>query len=123
MDREQDAGWSNPRVLVIFAVIFLCGAMFGAAGMRAFLHSRITPFPDQRTIEAARAVPPGILAQKLNLTAQQQKAIMFQLDEYGKYYQNIEEERSDVARHGVEAIRQCLNDQQRKLFDQLVAKR
>jgi type IV secretory pathway VirB4 component len=97
--------------------------MFGAVGMRAFLHNRITPFPDQRTIEAARAVPPEILSRKLKLTTDQTKAVLFQLDEYGKYYQNIEEERSDVARHGIEAIRECLNDDQRKIFDQTFAAR
>ena len=123
MDRDQDVGWSNPKVLAIFGVIFLCGAMFGAVGMRAFLHHRITPFPDQHSIEAARAMPPEILSLKLHLTEEQKKAVLFQLDEYGKYYQNIEEERSDVARHGIEAIRECLNDDQRKIFDQTFAVR
>lgn len=94
--------------------------MFGAVGMRAFLHSRMTPFSYQRTIEAARAVPPEVLTKRLKLTPEQQKAVMFQLDEYGKYYQNIEEERSDVARHGLDAIRQCLTEEQRKTFDTMV---
>jgi hypothetical protein len=118
MSREQDVGWSNPRVLAIFAVIFLCGATFGAVGMRAFLHARM-PFSDTRIIEAARAMPPQILAQRLNLTIEQRKAVMAQLDEYAKYYQNIEEERSDVARHGIGAIRQCLNEDQRRMFDRM----
>lgn len=120
MELDEDAGWSNPKVLAIFAIIFLCGAMFGAVGMRQFLHSRI-PLSDQRTIEAARSVPPAILAQKLNLTAEQQKAIGLQLDEYAKYYQNIEEERSDVARHGIDAIKKCLTEDQRRIFDKLFA--
>ncbi len=111
----EDAGWANPKVLTIFAVIFLCGAMFGAVGMRAFLHARI-PFSDQRTIEAARDLPISHLASQLNLTPDQQKAVMAQLDEYGKYYQNIEEERADVARHGIQAIMDCLNEDQRKRF-------
>ena len=115
MERDADAGWSNPKVLAIFAVIFLCGAMVGAVGMRAFLHARI-PFSDQRTIEAARAVPFSNLAAQLSLTPEQQKAIVAQLDEYGKYYQNIEEERADVARHGIQAILSCLNEDQRKRF-------
>lgn len=86
--------------------------------MRAFLHGKI-PFSDQRVIEAARSVPPDVLAARLNLTAEQQQAVSAQLDEYAKYYQNIEEERSDVARHGIEAIRRCLTDQQRKSFDKM----
>lgn len=90
--------------------------MFGAVGMREFMHSRV-PFPDQRIIEAARSYPPTRMAKELKLTPEQQKAIGAQLDEYGKYLQNIEEERSDVARHGIEAIRQCLNEEQRRQFD------
>lgn len=90
--------------------------MFGAVAMRQFMHSRI-PFPDQRTIEAARSYPPERLVKELKLTPEQQKAVSNQLDEYGKYLQNIEEERSDVARHGIEAIRQCLTDEQRRQFD------
>lgn len=89
--------------------------MFGAVGMRAFLHARI-PLTDQRTMEAARALPLTHLATQLHLTPDQQKEVMAQLDEYGKYYQNIEEERADVARHGIQAIMDCLSDDQRKQF-------
>ncbi len=89
--------------------------MAGAVGMQAFLHSRM-PLSDQRTIEAARAVPITNLAKELNLSPEQQKSVMVQLDEYGKYYQNIEEERADVARHGIQAIMACLNEDQRKIF-------
>ena len=89
--------------------------MFGAVGMRAFLHSRI-PRSDQHTMEAARAVPIARLTTELQLTPDQQKAVMRQLDEYGKYYQNIEDERADVARHGIQAILDCLDQDQQKRF-------
>jgi hypothetical protein len=115
VDRDEDAGWSNPKVLTIFAFIFLCGAMAGAVGMRQFMHMRV-PVSDSRTIEAARSLPPEFLATKLKLTPEQKKAVIGQLDEYAKYYQNIEEERSDVARHGVQAIMDCLTEDQRKQF-------
>jgi hypothetical protein len=118
MERDEDAGWSNPKVLAIFGIIFLCGAMFGAVGMREFMHTRISR-TYVHTIEKARLMPPTELANKLKLTPDQQKAISAQLDEYGKYYQNIEEERADVARHGIDAMRQCLTDDQRRLFDQM----
>ncbi len=83
--------------------------------MRAFLHARI-PLSDQRAIEMARSVPADLLATKLHLSAAQKKAVTIQLDEYAKYYQNIEEERSDVAQHGIHAIMECLNEDQRKQF-------
>jgi len=118
LDREEDAGWANPKVLTIFAVIFLCGAMVGAVGMREFMHMRV-PASDSRMIEAARSLPPEFLATKLKLTPEQKKAVVGQLDEYAKYYQNIEEERSDVARHGIQAIMDCLNEDQRKQFSKM----
>jgi hypothetical protein len=122
VDGEGDAGWSNPKVLTIFAVIFLCGTMAGAVGMREFMHMRM-PASDSRMIEAARSLPPDFLATKLKLTADQKKAVIGQLDEYAKYYQNIEEERSDVARHGVQAIMDCLNEDQRKQFSKMFGSR
>ena len=115
MASDEDAGWSNPKVLTIFTFLFLCGVMVGAVGMREFMHWRV-PASDQRMIEAARSMPADFLATKLNLSPAQKKAVTEQLDEYAKYYQNIEEERSDVARHGVQAIMDCLNEDQRKQF-------
>jgi hypothetical protein len=96
--------------------------MFGAVAMREFMHMR-GPISNQRMIEAARALPPDALATKLNLSADQKKAVAFQLDEYAKYYQNIEEERSDVARHGIQAIMDCLNEDQRKQFAKIIGVR
>lgn len=81
------------------------------------------PASDAQMIEAARSLPPDFLAQQLNLTAEQKKAVTGQLDEYAKYYQNIEEERSDVARHGVQAIMDCLNQDQRRLFAKMCGAR
>jgi hypothetical protein len=115
MEGSQDAGWSNPKVLTIFAFIFLCGAMTGAVGMREFMHIRV-PVSETRVMEAAKSLPPELLSSKLNLTAEQKKAVTGQLDEYAKYYQNIEEEKSDVARHGIQAIMDCLTEDQRKQF-------
>ena len=79
------------------------------------MHMRV-PVSDARMIEAARAVPSDFLVKELNLTVDQTKAVTGELDEYAKYYQNIEEERSDVARHGIQAILDRLNDEQRKKF-------
>ena len=39
-----------------------------------------------------------------------------ELDDYAKYYQNIEEERQDVAEHGRRRILSVLNPEQQKLF-------
>jgi hypothetical protein len=108
--RQAAAGWSNPKVLTIFALIFLCGLACGAA-ITTFVH------------EGWRK-PAGIHAQprladlrsELKLTPEQEKTVTKELDDYAKYYQNIEEQREDVAEHGKQRILSVLTPEQKKRF-------
>ncbi|MBV9303928.1 MAG: hypothetical protein JOY62_14675 [Acidobacteriaceae bacterium] len=108
--RHTDAGWSNPKVLAIIALVFLCGAAVGSAVTRQYLHSRLFP---------AEHVRLDRLKAELNLTPEQEKVVTKELDDYAKYYQNIEEQREDVADLGRARIRQVLNEEQKKRFDEL----
>lgn len=103
---DGDASWRNPKVLTILGIVFLCGAAFGSAGTRYFLHTRTGPTY-------------SYLKEKLELTPEQEKTVVRALDDYAKYYQNIEEERADVAEHGRQRIYVVLNPAQRKRFDEL----
>jgi hypothetical protein len=108
--RHNDAGWSNPKVLAIVAIIFLCGAAVGSAVTRQYLHSKLFP---KHQDQLAR------LKAELNLTPDQEKIVTKELDDYAKYYQNIEEQREDVAEHGKQRILEVLNDQQKKRFNEI----
>ncbi len=119
MIRHNDAGWSNPKVLAIVAVIFLCGAAVGSAVTRGYLHSKLFPPPQQQPIEAARHLGLTRLKAELNLTPEQEKTVTKELDDYAKYYQNIEEQREDVAEHGKQRILDVLTDQQKKRFNEI----
>lgn len=120
MLRQRDASWSNPRVLAILALIFLCGATCGAVVTRSVLHWRMrTPAGQQRTIEAARSYGLTRLRVELNLSPDQDAKITKLLDDYGKYYQNIEDEREDVAEHGRRHILDVLSPEQRKRFNEM----
>ena len=110
MMRHSDAGWSNPKVLTIVAVIFLCGAAVGSALTRQYLHSKLFP---QHQNQLAR------LKTELNLTPEQEKIVTKELDDYAKYYQNIEEQREDVAEQGKQRILDVLNEQQKKRFNEI----
>ncbi len=123
MVRHNDAGWSNPKVLAIVAVIFLCGAAFGSAVTRQYLHSKLFPERQQQPIEVARHLGLARLKAELNLTPDQEKTVTKELDDYAKYYQNIEEEREDVAEHGKQRILHVLNDQQKKRFNEIFNRR
>jgi hypothetical protein len=120
MLRKEDAGWSNPKVLAIFGVIFLCGLAAGSVITRAYLHARIPVVVQQeRTIEAAQRFGLQKLKTTLNLTSAQQQTITDVLDDYSKYYQNIEDQREDVAEHGKQRILDVLDDGQKARFKEI----
>lgn len=117
MLRTDEDSWANPKVLTIFAVIFLCGAAFGSAVTHTYLHAR-HPSPRQHYgMDAAQHIGLKGLVEVLNLTPEQQKTVMKELDDYAKYYQNIEDERDDVAAHGKQRILEVLTPEQRKKFN------
>lgn len=118
---HQNAGWANPKVLTILVVIFLCGAAFGAAVTRSYLHSRIFPPGHYQDLEAVRRIGLTGLKTELNLSLEQEKIVTKVLDDYAKYYQNIEDEREDVAEHGKQRILDVLNPEQQKKFSQIFA--
>lgn len=108
--RSGNESWSNPKVLTVFVLLFLCGMACGSAVTSTLLHTRISA--------AAASSQLGLneLKDKLQLTPDQQEVVARELDEYVKYYQNIEEEREDVAEHGKRRILSVLNPAQRKIF-------
>jgi len=111
MFRRNEAGWSNPKVLTIFVLIFVCGIAFGAAGTRAFFHTRTTPQASTTKFE--------YLSEQLQLSADQKQVVMQVLDDYAKYYENLEEDRENVAEHGKRQILKVLRPDQQKRFLQI----
>ena len=88
--------------------------------MRSYLRSRwATLSPATPAIETARHVGLGALKTRLNLNVSQEQTITKILDDYGKYYQNIEDERQDVARYGSQRILDTLTTRQKELFNNL----
>ena len=119
MLRKEEDGWANPKVLVIFAVIFLCGTAFGSAVTRSYLHGKIFHAKQYSGMEAAQHIGLDGLRTELNLTPDQEKTVMKELDDYAKYYQNIEDERDDVAAHGKQRILDVLTSEQKQKFNQI----
>ncbi len=117
---RHDAAWSNPKVLAILAIIFLCGAAVGSAVTNGYLHARLFP-EKQHSRSPQQRIDLERLKVELNLTPQQEKIVTKELDDYAKYYQNIEDEREDVAEHGKQRILDILNEQQRKRFNEIFA--
>jgi len=107
-------------VLVIFAVIFLCGAVFGSAVTNTYLHGKFRAAARQHFgMDATQHIGLKGLVEVLNLSPAQEKTVMKELDDYAKYYQNIEDERDDVAAHGKQRILDVLTPEQKKKFNAL----
>ena len=113
LDPEENPSWSHPQVLAILGVVFLLGAAVGVAGTHAYLHHRMMHRP------AALEVRLDQLQSQLHLTSEQAITVNRELDDYAKYYENIEEERMDVAQHGKQRIMAVLNPEQQRRFIEL----
>jgi hypothetical protein len=90
-------------------VLFVAGVACGSLLTSTVLHARI-----DRTVTTQMGLRE--LKDRLQLSPQQQQIVTKELDDYVKYYQNIEEEREDVAEHGKRRILSVLNPDQKKIF-------
>jgi hypothetical protein len=120
MLRQRDAGWSNPKVLGILALIFICGIACGSAVTRAFIHYRIDSGSSYQSMERARQIGWQKLKDQLELTPIQVQTVTKELDDYAKYYQNIEDQREDVAELGTQHILNVLTPAQKQRFYKLL---
>jgi hypothetical protein len=107
----------------VLAVVFLCGVAVGAAVTRTYLHARLATEPEQHAIEQARRFGLQHLTTELNLTPNQERAITRVLDDYGKYYENLEDQRDDVAKMGRQRILDILTDKQKDRFNKIFAEK
>jgi uncharacterized membrane protein YciS (DUF1049 family) len=120
MLRQQDVGWSNPKVLTILAVIFVCGLVCGSALTSAFMHARMQNGSSYQSMERARKIGWQKLKSELQLTPDQVQIVAKELDDYAKYYQNIEDQRQDVAAMGTQRILSILTPDQKQRFFKLL---
>ncbi len=96
---------------MLFVLVFACGLAIGTAATDVFLHSRM-----HNTAHAAQSFRFEQLKSELQLTPYQQAVIRDVLDDYRKYYQNLEDDRESVAEHGKQQILSVLNPEQKKKF-------
>jgi len=123
MLRQRDAGWSNPKVLGILAIIFVCGMACGGAFTNAFMHYRMGRESNNQSMERARRIGWQKLKNQLELTPTQVETVTKELDDYAKYYQNIEDQREDVAALGTQHILNVLTPDQKQRFYKLLGVR
>jgi len=116
----DEASWRNPRILALFLLIFLCGALAGAITMRAGLHERL-----HRTASASywkdgrQEFSYERLCKELNLTPDQSEKLKSILDDFVKYHEDLQAQIEDVRATGRNRIVQILTPEQRTRFEKM----
>jgi Spy/CpxP family protein refolding chaperone len=116
---HHEAGWTNPKVIAILAIVFLFGSVVGAAAMRQYVHYRFhLPAAHDFPYHGHR-IRFETLKADLNLTPDQEQTVKQVLDDFAKFYQNLEEQREDVADAGKRKIYSILTPEQKRRFADL----
>jgi len=110
MFRGDRPAWQDPRVITVIVLVFMAGAMSGAIGMQKILHGRLHPKAE---------LSYETLKTELNLSPDQSVKIRRILDDFVKFYQEIQAQIEDMRATGKNQIRGILDAEQRKRFDKI----
>ena len=115
------ATWRNPRVLGILALVFLAGAGAGAVTMRLGLAMRATTRPSLVFKYNGADLSLDRLTRELQLSPAQQSQMVTILDDFGKYYQDLQIQMEDVRANGKSRILMILNHEQKQRFEKMLS--
>ena len=114
--------WQNPRVLRLLVLVFVAGGLSGAFTFRMW---RIMVHRDQPGSILSnlnnKQSSLEILQRELALTPEQTQQVAAIIDDYKRYYGNIQDQFEEVRATGKNHIVQVLDPQQREKFEKLVA--
>lgn len=119
MTAPCEAPWRNPRVLSVVILVFLCGAVAGALGMRLGLHQAMHK-PGLYWKEGGKDISLQRFKKELNLTPQQEKDMEGVLDDFMMYYQTLQAQMDEVRAAGKSRILRILNNDQKQRFERML---
>lgn len=111
--------WTNPRAVLTFALIFLCGALTGAIALT--LTSEQSYSPASSPEELNRNLTLSNLSKELDLSHDQRIRLQVVLDDYFRYYHALQDQLDEVKASGQEKILEILNEDQRTKFERMVS--
>jgi len=111
--------WQTPRVLVTLLLVFLAGAMAGAILMRSPLHEKMHANAATYWRDDKNEFSYDTLNRELKLSPEQSDRLKTILDDFVKYHDDLEAQIEDVRATGKNRIRQMLNPQQQRRFEEL----
>ena len=109
--------WRNPKVLRVLLLVFLAGGLSGAVTYRLarmFIKAPTQVVGSFRDKETAL-----LLKRELNLTPAQSDQVAAIIDDYKRYYGNIQDQVEEVRATGKNRILEVLNPEQRSKFEKL----
>jgi len=110
----------NPQIILVLALVFLCGSAAGALGLRyAYRPAAQKPVPSWK--ESGKEISLQKFRKELDLTEDQAKEIELILDDFMMYYQTLQAQMDDVRASGKERILRILNTNQRDKFSRMMS--
>ena len=120
------ADFRNQKVAATLVCIFAAGAATGALGMRLALNDRLHRVAAVAIAPVRSAGIPGardtVLARyqtELQLTEEQSQMMRLVLEDYWRYYINLQDQLDDMRAMGKDRIVELLDAQQRQRFEKL----
>lgn len=110
--------WRNPKVLRVLALVFVAGALSGAVTYRVARMSMRTQSPAVTSLREKEAAL-VMLKRELHLTSTQTDQVAAIIDDYKRYYGNIQDQVEEVRATGKDRILQVLDPEQRSKFQKI----
>ena len=114
--------WQNPKVLRVLALVFVAGALSGAVTYRLarifMMRPTVAATPAPTTTMGGKDTL-GMLKRELNLTPAQTEQVAAIIDDYKRYYVNIQDQYEEVRATGKNRILGVLEPEQRSKFEKL----
>ena len=117
----ESISWRNPKVLRVLALVFAAGALSGAVAYRlGRMYMRPAPVTaTPQSVSMGGKDTLGMLKRELNLTPVQTEQVAAIIDDYRRYYGNIQDQVEDVRATGKSKIIEVLDGEQRSKFKKL----
>ena len=111
--------WRNPKVLRVLALVFAAGALSGVVAYRLgrMVLRPAPPGVSQRSLRDKDTL--GLLTRELHLSTAQTAQVAAIIEDYKRYYGNIQDQTEEIRATGKSKILQVLDADQRSKFEKL----
>jgi len=113
--------WRHPRVLSVFLVVFVTGALAGALAHSLFSYKSRAAASATLSKDEAKKITLDRFTRELDLTAEQRDKLEVILDDFFQYYHSLQAQMDDVRANGKKRILALLDERQKKRFEKIMS--